>query len=437
MVLARFESLLKKSIGLDAATIGPSALERAIRERERACQLDDRGAYWERLCSEQSELQALIESVVVPETWFFRDRDAFTALGCLVRETIHVRRPGRRVRILSLPCSTGEEPYSMVMAILETGVAVEGVQVDAVDVSHRALGHGHVGVYGKSSFRGSDLAFRDRYFEEIDGRHRVSEQVRRHVTFQYGNLLDPASLPGAGTYDVIFCRNVLIYFDRPTQDEATEVLSRLLAPGGVLFVGAAESGVLVNRGFVSARLPKVTAFSHAQERAATAATSTAPRAAVPAARPRIPVARSNPVVTAAPRPSEAGTRRQAIARPSEAKQIAPAPGLDAAIGLANEGRFAEAAAWCEEYLRRCPPSAEVFHLLGLVRDAAGNYSEAAAYYRKALYLDPRHHETLIHLALLLEAQNNRAEAELLRTRARRQRDADGRGSLADVGTGRG
>jgi chemotaxis protein methyltransferase WspC len=95
------------------------------------------------------------------------------------------------------------------------------------------------------------------------------------------------------------------------------------------------------------------------------------------------------------------------------------PSVAAANQLANEGRFAEAAALCERFLRDHPPSADVFHLLGLVRDAAGDRSEAAAWYRKALYLDPRHHDTLVHLALLMEAQDNRVEADLLRTRARR------------------
>jgi chemotaxis protein methyltransferase WspC len=171
VAIADFETLLKEAIGLDAATIGRSALDRAIRERERACRLADQ-AYCERVSSDGDELQALVEAVVVPETWFFRDREAFTALGKVVRDTILRRNPNQEARILSLPCSTGEEPYSMAMALIDAGVSPKGVRIDAVDVSHRALGYARRGVYGKSAFR---------------RRHRLSRSVFRRNRFRHAD----------------------------------------------------------------------------------------------------------------------------------------------------------------------------------------------------------------------------------------------------------
>jgi len=96
-----------------------------------------------------------------------------------------------------------------------------------------------------------------------------------------------------------------------------------------------------------------------------------------------------------------------------------APDLAAATLLANEGRFAEAATCCEDHLQNQGPSANAFYLLGLVRDASGHQSESFACYRKALYLDPNHHEALIHLAFLMEQQGNKAAAQALRSRAQR------------------
>lgn len=98
---------------------------------------------------------------------------------------------------------------------------------------------------------------------------------------------------------------------------------------------------------------------------------------------------------------------------------AKAPGIDDAQRLADQGRFAEAAALCEDTLRREGPSAPAFYLLALVRDASGNASDAVAYYRKALYLDPTHREALAHLALLMDRQGRQADAQVLKNRMRR------------------
>jgi len=107
------------------------------------------------------------------------------------------------------------------------------------------------------------------------------------------------------------------------------------------------------------------------------------------------------------------------ARRSIDRAAEPEVGIDEATRLADQGRLVEATACCEEHLRQHGPSANAFHLMGLVRDATGNQPEASDYYRKALYLDPNHHEALIHLALLMEKKGNTAGAQLLRNRARR------------------
>jgi len=419
MDVAPFEQLLKQAMGLDAASIGSAVVRRAVQERLAACQLPDAQAYWERLGSSAPELQELIEAVVVPETWFFRDPASFAALARLLGEGGRATQGLMDLRLLSVPCATGEEPYSMAMALLDAGYPESALRIDAVDISTRALARAQRAVYGRNSFRGSDLAFRDRYFVEIAGGHSPVDAVRRPVRFRHGNLLEGLTSE-AELYDVIFCRNVLIYFDRATQDRAIAVLKRLLKPRGWLFVGPSETALLSDHGFISAKLPLAFAFHkgpaavgdtkmlravHATDTPARRPTPVAAAPLPPAARPRLV-----PTPAATPRPPA----------PAEVPT-----GIDRARRLADQGHLAEAAAHCEAHLRQHGPSAEAFHLLGLVRDASGNAEDAAEQYRKALYLEPDHHEALIHLALLLRKRGDESGAQRLQRRASRLHQGGG------------
>ena len=412
---ADFENLLKASIGLNVASIGSSAIERAVQERLTACHLDNPNLYWERVSGSDAELQALIETVVVPETWFFRGRESLAALARLAHEDV-ARRPDCVLSLLSLPCSTGEEPYSMAMALLDVAIPADRFRIDAVDISTRVLTQAGRAVYGRNSFRGHELAFRDRHFDATARGYRLSETVRRQVRFQQGNLFAAGFLPGVELYDFIFCRNVLIYFDRATQDQAIVVLKRLLKPKGVLFVAAAETGLPSSHDFVSTNLPLAFAFRRS--------------AAGPAQPKRVPALVKTSSI-GRPMPLRAPVLRPALAispAPVAASRTSLATEASADIGeamrLADQGHFVEAATSCSEHLRQHGPSAAAFHLMGLVREATGNQPEAVDYYRKALYLEPNHYVTQIHLALLMEKQGNTAGAQVLRNRARRLEQQD-------------
>jgi chemotaxis protein methyltransferase WspC len=414
MAVTDFEALLKAAIGLDADSIGSSGIERAVQKRQAACALPDRQAYGAHVRACDAELQALIEAVVVGETWFFRDREAFAALARIGHDAWLGAPADRVFRVLSLPCSTGEEPYSVAMALFDAGVPGDRFRIDAVDVSPLALSHAKRGVYRKNSFRSHELAFRDRHFEATEAGHRVSDAVRAQVHLQQGNVFSPDFLPGADRYDVVFCRNLLIYFDRATQDRAVAVLERLLTSSGTLFVAPSETGLLLSHAFVPTKIPLAFAF----RKSAASVRETNPAAARQVAHRsrRWPVAPPVHVdrATWAKRTDAAVVPLP----PTDPRVVLPA-GLDDAVRLANEGRFAEAATCCEAHLRQHGPSAETFHLMGLLRDASGDANDASSYYRKALYLDPTHHETLVHFAFLVEQQGDRAGAQVLRNRARR------------------
>jgi chemotaxis protein methyltransferase WspC len=170
MTFARFEQLLERTMGLNAASIGAAAIERAVRARLAACKLEDAdaGRYWQQVQRSPEELQALVEEVVVPETWFFRDPQAFAAMTHIITKEWLPAHASGVLRLLSLPCSTGEEPYTMAMALIDAGVPCDRFMIDAVDISGEALARARRGVYGGNSFRGQNLSFRDRHFERLE-----------------------------------------------------------------------------------------------------------------------------------------------------------------------------------------------------------------------------------------------------------------------------
>jgi chemotaxis protein methyltransferase WspC len=391
--------LLQEAMGLDVASIGASAVERAVQVRMQACNRSDMQAYIELARASGAELQQLIETIVVPETWFGRDPQAFTLLSRWVFESWLPETPQGPLRLLSLPCSTGEEPYSMAMTLLEAGFPAGRLSIDAVDISERSLALARRAIYGKNSFRGADLAFRGRHFDETAAGWQLRESVRALVNFQQGNMFAEDFLPGTERYDAIFCRNVLIYFDRATQDRAIAVLQRLLARKAIVFVGPSETGLLLSHGFAAIKAPLAFAFRKSDQ-AAAAKQQTSRAATLPRVAPPPP-------------------RRSPASAPVEPKAIVPSDGLDAAAELADAGRFADAAASCAEHVKKSGASARAFRLIAMIRAEAGDSDAAAANYRSALYLDPNDYEALIHLGLLLEKRGDASGAGVLFRRAKR------------------
>lgn len=409
MTQVDFENLLKRTMGLDATSVGSSTIERAVRVRMAAHKLEQTDDYWRRLQDTDDELQKLIEAVVVPETWFFRDQQAFSVLARLVTEEWRPAHPNSVLRMLSIPCSTGEEPYSMLMALLEAGLAPGEFQVDAVDISTQALARARRGAYGMNSFRSEDLTFRERYFRPTMHGYDLAEWIPNRVRFRQGNLLSDEFRLAEESYDVIFCRNLLIYFDRPTQEQAMKTLGRLLTNSGFLFVGPAEAFLASLSGFTSVNQAMSFAFRKARKR---------PLDAVEKIRPVQVKLANRPLTAPMQRPVKSNHLPVSIS--IQTPDVLPmGSDLDAARRLADAGRMREAALCCESYLKQRGPAAEAYYLLGLVRDAAGNRKSAVEYYRKALYLEPDHVQALLQLALLIGAEGDTAAAERFRERARR------------------
>jgi chemotaxis protein methyltransferase CheR len=207
------------------------------------CQLVEAG--------EPAELQELTNAITTNLTSFFREGYHFEQLAAEALPQIESKRAAaRRVRIWSAGCSTGEEPYSLSVVLHEAAerLANWDVKLLATDIDSKVVATAAEGVYAAERFKGVPTARVKKWFPQIAARpgfHGASDELKSLIAFKQLNLLDP--WPMKGPFDVIFCRNVVIYFDKPTQRRLFDRMADLQEPGGWLFIGHSENLLNVTR----------------------------------------------------------------------------------------------------------------------------------------------------------------------------------------------
>lgn len=185
----------------------------------------------------------LLPLVTINETYFFREMAQLELFKNELLPEIVRRKTTRKLRILSAPCSSGEEPYSIAMLLDEAPVPLVGWEVEiwGVDIDGPVIQKAEKGLYPRSAFRATDESYLARYFTQEGDLYRVGRRLTGRVKFRQGNLFEMAKWPGFTDFDAIFCRNLLIYFDKPTQKRLVETFHRALAPGGYFLIGHSES----------------------------------------------------------------------------------------------------------------------------------------------------------------------------------------------------
>ncbi|QDE89620.1 chemotaxis protein CheR [Myxococcus xanthus] len=418
--LARVEDVLQSACGVTLARSLRRSLETALARAARSRGLEPDAFLRRLLVREAAAVECFIEHAVIGETYFFRHPEHLRTLARLAQA-----HPAPCFQVWSAGCASGEEPYSIAMALMAEGLPEGRFRVLATDVSGRALQRAREGVYGPWSLRRIEPEQEKRFLVANGDDYSVIPQVRHAVEFRRHNLaVDPPPFMGLGA---IFCRNVLIYF--PTE-LAREVLKRFisaLAPGGLLFVSPAEVPLTNGLGLETvdaegsvalrvpapgapravtpeARLPRLgmgrnqvaspvspAGWSHAL------GDSRARRARVPEGRP----SQSEPVTS---RPAWAASTPDA-ATPAVPRSVAvdalaaeEVPPLERAIIAARAGHFEEAEALAREAAKALVP--EAYLLLSMVAEVRGDLNGAVEAVRKALYLEPRlalGHATLVAL----------------------------------------
>jgi chemotaxis protein methyltransferase CheR len=221
-------------------------VERRIWERMIATSSQSFSGYFAYLRSEvRDEVEQLINAFTVNETYFYREDHQLACLTTdLLRERVAAKRPGDPVRIWSMPCSTGEEPYSIAIWLLENWKDVDTYDIEIVgsDIDTRVLEAAAEGIFGKRALMRLSPELIARYFHELDDeRWQILDDLRQSVRFSRVNLIETRETRPQGRFDVIFCRNVLIYFDDESRRVAAENLYDNLMPGGFICLGHTES----------------------------------------------------------------------------------------------------------------------------------------------------------------------------------------------------
>jgi chemotaxis protein methyltransferase CheR len=235
--------------------LGPRLASLGLRDfdaYQRFLRLDPRGP---------EELLAAAEVLATHETYFYREPAQLRAFERdILADLAQERGDTRRLRILSAGCATGEEAYTVAALLVDSGRFTGwDLEVQAVDLSRRCLAQASSGVYGEAAFRSAEGMSLRHWFHLREGRWTVAPALRRLVQFCAANLLDGEGVP-PGPYDVILCRNVLLYLDLPARRRVLANLHAGLGPGGWLLLGHAESLLEPSDGFVPVRLDREVVF---------------------------------------------------------------------------------------------------------------------------------------------------------------------------------
>jgi chemotaxis protein methyltransferase CheR len=221
-------------------------VERRVTDRMAETGMTSFTNYFARLRGDlDGEVERFINALTVNETYFYREDHQLTCLTSdLLNERVQMKRPGEALRIWSIPCSTGEEPYSIAIWLLENWPQVDAHDVEIIgsDIDTNVLKEARAGIFGERALMRLTPKLIDKYFVASEpGRWQILDDLRQSVRFTAVNIVERSETRPHGLFDVIFCRNVLIYFDDSSRRVAAENLYENLAPGGYICLGHTES----------------------------------------------------------------------------------------------------------------------------------------------------------------------------------------------------
>jgi chemotaxis protein methyltransferase CheR len=436
-------SIIVERLGLQFGTDKLDELAAVVATRMQANHCASATAYAQQLATPE-ELRALADVLTIGETYFLRNGDQFRAL----REHVlpdRIQRAGsaRRLRILSAGCSSGEEPYSVAIVLREIlpELATWHIDIIGIDVNPSAIARARAGRYSHWSLRQTAEDFQQRYFQKVGQEYLLDPEIRAMVTFEERNLVDDdAAFFRAGSFDLVLCRNVTMYF---APDVTRRVIARFaesLTDGGYLFLGHAETLRGISNDF-HLRHTHETFYYQV-------------RGSIPPRPVELPaeIVEAEIVALTDPEIIDSSSWIETIRRASERIQalgsgqaaVAPivvntnvvaqalellrqerfADALDAlgndsgdadtgllrAVLLTNAGRLAEAEQVCAQLLASDELNASAHYVTALCREHAGNVASAVDHDQAAAYLDPTFAMPRLHLGLLAKKGGDRAAA---------------------------
>ena len=337
--------ILRRAMGLNPGAVRREDLRSAAAARMSVESIHSPSAYLSLLRASRPERQCLVESVNLPHTGFFPQSAPFEALERWVTNHWLARPSKKSLRLLGVPCATGEESYSLAITLLELGLQPSQFHIDAADINDRALRHAAAAVYSEASLDAATELIRERYFQrEVQG-HRLCSSVRAQVSFLKLDLLGSAPLHEG--YDIIYGRSLMMYFEPAAQERIIQRLERSLKPAGLLIVGPRQK----------------------QKKGS--------KLAMPAWNEELY------------RANLRNGNASASNHKASASGVAGQSKLKQATSLMEDRQLNQAAELCVQVLHEHRACAQAVWLLGRIAQLEGRFAEAREFFRRALYLQPR------------------------------------------------
>jgi chemotaxis protein methyltransferase WspC len=413
MIFKRIYKYLEESIGLDIESIGSKGIDNSIRALMSEHHILTEDEFLLSLNNSSNLHYQLFEKIIVPETWFFRDSKPYEYLDLWLHQNKELYYD-KTLQILSAPCSTGEEPYSIAISLIESGFPKELFQIDAIDISEVSINKAINGIYHKVSFRGNDKYFIDKYFTEIGmNRYQLEKDIRSLVNFRRDNILNLLTINPLERYHVIFFKNLLIYLTNDARLKAVRRIRQLLHPRGVLFTGHTETSYFLQHGFSMVKFPHSFALTLTDEEPKKpkdkVINTLQSKSNIKAIKRDLTKTKKNGVPK-----KEAPKKEEQV--PEKVNEEKP---LDKIKALADKGQFEQALELCMEYSQKNKTDENCYFLQGVIFEAINDKDNAIIQYNKVLYLSPYHIEALLHLSLLYESMGEEDQAKSIKDRLSR------------------
>lgn len=401
MSFNKLYSLLNNKIGLSVNTIGEETANGIIMGFIKEIGIESIDDLILELENNKQLEILFLDKFLINETWFLRDQKPFIYFKeYITNEFINKKH---KIRILSLPCSTGEEVYSLSIILSELENNNFSYSIDGIDLSKRAIEFAKQGLYRKNSFRGTDEYFQLKYFTKKNDCLLLKDEYRNNIKFNVGNILDNDLLINNDKYDVIFCRNLLIYFDEQSRKTAKYKIDSLLKENGLLFVGHAET-ILFNSDYKLLKEKGVFALQKTKHETI--------NNELPIQKKLKEIKRSKPLIE----DKKIIVDNNFNTHNKIKNKIETQLSLDDAKIKADFADYESALNICFEVEKSNGPTFDNYNLQGVIYSALNNHNKAIEKFKKAIYLNPNDYESLVHLSLIYKKIGNETQAKQLTKR---------------------
>lgn len=389
------KELTAKNFGISTSSLGESFVKDSLDLYLR--KIDEQNPV-SGIANPEKFLEGFFEYIKVPETWFFRQPESFECLKNVVLKKL--RTKNGKIRILSIACSTGEEVYSIAITLESANIGKDHYILDAVDLSAVSIMKAKEAVYGKNSFRQPLSKSSQEFFKSEGDINRVREDIRSIPNFTIGNFLKPEFIIGVEKYDIIFCRNLLIYFTDSARRATINKIKKLLLEDGLVFTGYSEFIFFLQNGFHDLE-QKLSFACHLEDAGS---------------KPElIPMRKKGNLLKSSRKPALfSHIKKKEIPESNE-----NAGKISELESLANSGDMKRAKSLAQKVLDSDSANPEELTISGVVFSACNMLSEAITCLERAIYLNPNSEDALIHLALIYENIGKTKQAALLKKRIRK------------------